>query len=257
MTDNTYSGLAASAPAEASGAEPSGLIRRYTISLWVATVALLVFLIGDVLPLSAIHVLQQAVARYGAGQVPMEEMPDVEAFQGFGALFTLLGFPLILSAFFVAMARARRIAMAVGVAGFDCSLGWTIASFFIPILNFYRPWIGLAEIRNAVILSSRFRQGGEEWKNHEGPTGATWALGAVAVVMPIVSRHFDPSSVPDPQSAGDLPQWIDAQWNLTVIGAAIELAWAIPFVLYLMALYGPLKQLIALYRSGQLKIAGR
>jgi len=250
VQDSDYSSIAAGEQVEAP------LMRRYTICLWITAGALFVFLVGDVLPLAAIRDFQQVVARYGMGNVPPEELPDVELFQSLGALFTLLGYVLILPAFFVAMVRARRVAKAVGVEGFDCSLGWTVATFFIPIVNLYRPWIGLAEIRGAVILSSRFRQNGEEWKNHEGPTGATWGLGAAAIILPIVSRRFDPSKVPEPQSAGELAQWIDTMWSLTVIGSAIELAWALAFILYLATLYSPLKQLLAFYRDGELKKAG-
>ena len=248
-------GLAAGAPEQTPTVEPSGLIRRYRVCLWIAIAAVLALLIGDALPLSAVHDFRQVLAHYGAGNAPPEELPDLDMFMGVGALFTILGFLLILSTFFLAMARARRIAKAVGIEGFDHSIGWTIGTFFIPILNLYRPWIGLAEIRNAVVLSSRFRQSGDEWKNHEGPTGATWALGAAAIVLPAVSRQFDTSKLPDPQSAGEVGPWIDAQWNLTLIGSAIELVWAIAFIVYLRALYGPLKQLIAMHLDGELKSA--
>ncbi len=53
--------------------------------------------------------------------------------------------------------------------------GWTIGSLFIPFWNFYRPWVGFAEVRRAAGIAARQRVS-LEWKS-DGFRAATLALG--------------------------------------------------------------------------------
>lgn len=76
----------------------------------------------------------------------------------------VLGQPAALTLFLLSMANMRRIACMLGISGFRYGWGWTVGSFFVPLWCYYRPWVGLAEIRRAAIHSAEAGQAGTAWQ---------------------------------------------------------------------------------------------
>ncbi len=83
-------------------------------------------------------------------------------------------FALAMLAFAITAGTSRTALRAMRVAEFRWSPGWTMASVFIPLLCFYRPWAGLAEIRRAAYRGAAGDAGG---------TGARWSFSGATLAL--------------------------------------------------------------------------
>lgn len=118
---------------------------------------------------------------YGWGNIPPEAFP-VEA-TAIEPLFNALDiiqricFVLVGVAFFYALTQHRRsLEGLMSGSPFRFGWGWTIGSLFIPFWNFYRPWVGFAEVRRAAFGIAARQRVSLEWKS-DGFSAATLALG--------------------------------------------------------------------------------
>jgi hypothetical protein len=128
---------------------------------------------------------------HGWGNIPPEAFPiEPTAIEPtFTALDLLQRGAFILSgaAFLYALTQHRRSLEAVmGGAPFKHGWGWTIGSLFIPLWNFYRPWVGFAEVRRAAFGIARRQRVSLEWQGDGFSTGTLvfglgYFLGSVAV----------------------------------------------------------------------------
>jgi hypothetical protein len=88
--------------------------------------------------------LRELVAQHGFGNVPQSRID--------AALKPTWVYPasiatLILAgvAFLALIYNSTKILYDIGVSNVKWSTGWTTASIIVPIINFYRPWVGLNE----------------------------------------------------------------------------------------------------------------
>ena len=108
----------------------------------------------DAMVLWFIRILRSAVDRYGWGNVPQEEIPPFDVFDRWGTLIDLAAIALYGVGFLLAMLNARRLAEAIGIRSWEYRWAWTVATIFIPIACLFRPWLGFAEIRCAIVTSA-------------------------------------------------------------------------------------------------------
>src|SRR5262245_9752443 len=110
--------------------------------------------VTDVTVLWFFRKLRSAVERYGWGNVPPEEIPPFDFFDKWGTPIDLGAVALYGVGFLLAMLNARRLAEAIGIRSWNHGWGWTVGTLFIPIACLFRPWLGFAEIRRAIIDSA-------------------------------------------------------------------------------------------------------
>jgi hypothetical protein len=111
------------------------------------------------------------------------QIPNEKAVLTWISLLAIPGPAIALTGFFLGLLRTRQAAEWAGITGYAWSYGWTAGSFFIPILNFYRPWVGLGEIRRSVFVSLASRQTGKKWNRFGDLSAATIALAAAVFVI--------------------------------------------------------------------------
>lgn len=124
---------------------------RKSSSLVMATaVIFLLNIVGELLSTFWFEpYFSQQEALYLAGDVPESQIFQL----ALGALAAGCSFLLIfvigVVLFCIFLFRAHRNALALGITDLSYSAGWTIASFFIPVVNLFAPYIGVREIYQA------------------------------------------------------------------------------------------------------------
>jgi hypothetical protein len=96
-------------------------------------------------------------------------------------VLVVIGLGTMLTGFFLGMAHCRRVGERAGLTGYSYSMGWTVGAFFVPLLNLYRPWVGLGEIRRAVFVAVEARQSGKRWNKFGDLSYATITVAIVVV----------------------------------------------------------------------------
>jgi hypothetical protein len=227
-------------------------MRRFTVCQWIVIVGLAIDLSGIVLQLWVLHQFQDLIQTFGFGHVPRDRMPDGAGIDRLTRVLGIVGVALAFIAFFLAMARARRISQQCGITGYQYGFGWTWGSMFIPVMGLYRPWVGLAEIRKAIFISVRQRRLGNEWTNSAETSYATLALGLCVFIGGglelIVSRALHQSP---PHDAGGFSGWLSGNYSLMVAIMVLRTVKIAPLFIYILTLRGPLIKLIDLSHSDQ------
>lgn len=121
--------------------------------------------------------LDAAILHDGLGKVPASELWLLHLGIRYGALGDYILPIVAVVAFLCAMGQGRFVAESCAVPAMRHSLGWTIGSVIIPLLNLWRPWIGFSEIRRAVLgVAASGRPA-----MLEPPSGATLLLAIVFI----------------------------------------------------------------------------
>jgi hypothetical protein len=132
------------------------------------------------------------------GQRATRGDPPFDVFDRWGTLIDLAAIALYGVGFLLAMLNARRLAEAIGIRSWEYRWGWTVATIFMPIACLFRPWLGFAEIRCAIVTSAA--AGRADKANGFSPF--TWVLciatfvclGIVKIVGGAVDNLAAPSS---------------------------------------------------------------
>jgi uncharacterized membrane protein YhdT len=194
--------------------------------------------------------LQTLVATYGWGHVPHGQIGNTH-----WVLFASIALPisalvLSYSFLFTAMARARRIATEAGVTGYEFGFGWTVGSIFVPFWSLYRPWVGLAEIRDSIFGTLRDGRAGEAWRT-ERASDASWILAGTQIIGGVLAFAVSFGlRETTPHSAEAFSAWMAAQWQVMVLLLIIEVVLHITRIVYVVTLHRPLHDLVALADRG-------
>lgn len=124
---------------------------RKSSSLVMATaIIFLVNIVGELLSTFWFEpYFSQQEALYLAGDVTDSQiLPLVLGALGAGCSFLLI-FVIGVVLFCIFLHRAHRNTLALGITDLSYSTGWTIASFFIPVVNLFAPYVGVREIYQA------------------------------------------------------------------------------------------------------------
>jgi hypothetical protein len=165
-SDDAFSRRTEGLPAHLTGTVPDWALgtlgikaREGLLAMGVTAVLLLGAVAGDFTLGWIYHRMVAVFETYGwTSSFPPDAMP-------FGAITPTLAYGLrwviVFCAFagsifvVVAMTLYRRgLEAVIGKRAFQWHWGWTLGGFLIPFWNFYRPWVGFAEVRrNAVALA--------------------------------------------------------------------------------------------------------
>lgn len=223
------------------------LVRRFEICSWVVLFGLAVDVMGVGLQLWILHRFQELLDTYGYGHIPRDQVPDGALIDGITRISGLLGVAIFLVAFFLAMARARRIAVEAGVTGYENSFGWIIGSLFIPLINLFAPWAGLAEIRRSIFVSAREGRTGDSWTAAKGISLATLAIALLLIGCNIGEFVYDLATrQPVGHGAAAFADWLAQNNQRMMTIAAVRILKVLPLFVYLRTLRPPLLKLIAL-----------
>jgi len=106
--------------------------------------------------------------------------------------FLLIGVVLLTAVFFLMwIHRAHKNLTALGAAELKYSPGWAVGSFFIPVLNLFRPYQVVTEIWKASASRAR-RRGGINWTNEQTPVflNLWWALWLISGFLDSLSTFL-------------------------------------------------------------------
>jgi hypothetical protein len=222
-------------------------MRRYEACSWIVLFGLTVDLLGIVLQLWILHRFQELLDVYGYGHVPRDQVPDGKIVDGITQISGLLGVAIFLIAFFVSMGRARRIAVEAGITGYENSFGWIIGSLFIPLINLFAPWLGLAEIRRSIFVSASEGRTGDSWTAFKGISLATLAIALLLIGCNIGEFVYDVATKqPVGHGAAAYADWLAYNNQRMMTIAVIRVLKVLPLFLYLRTLRPPLLRLIAI-----------
>lgn len=185
--------------------------------------------------------LREVVDQYGWGNVPPEEIPPFEILEQWGLAIDFGAVGLYGIGFFLAMLNARRLAEAIGVRGWTYGWGWTVGTIFIPIACLFRPWLGLAEIRRAIVDSAA---AGRATRSEEF-SASTLILGASFFVCSGIVRisGFGIEHLAAPSSAFSFYQFIDREISLLLTIAAAQAVMLGIMLAYLLTIRSKMVQL--------------
>jgi hypothetical protein len=244
-TDTLLAGYPASNPAIVRRPSLRSLIPRFYLCLWLVVIGLIADVAGFLLQVRTLGRLRSLVGVYGFGHIPRDAISDGALIDLATRVLTLGGYAVALAAFLVAMARARRIAQEAGLTDFQYGYGWTAGSLFIPFWNFSRPWVGLGEIRNAILRSATMRQLGNAWKTDE-VGAATVALGLIVILANLFGYSYAKlGRLPVPHEADAFLAWTDHMSIYFLILAGMGFVRLGTLFLYLLTLRRPILTLIA------------
>lgn len=137
-------------------ASPKYLLKKATVASALIAVLWIIFsgcLLWRIYLLSEVGRL---VEEYGFGHVPKSEIPSgldiVDTWTFALSLIWQIG---ILSCVFYCFYQIYVVIRTQNRKELKYGFGWTVGSIFIPFINFYRPWVGLGEIRR-VTFEERF-----------------------------------------------------------------------------------------------------
>jgi hypothetical protein len=141
---------------------------------------------GLALVVAAFAIQIGLIARLGAALKAIDPtpgmihpVPDIGMFMIGAWVLVAIGLATVAAGFFRGIAYARRAGEGIGLTGFSYSLGWTAWSSLVPLLNLYRPWVGLGEIRRSLFVAQETRMVGNKWNRFGDISSATIALAAV------------------------------------------------------------------------------
>jgi len=94
--------------------------------------------------------LRDLVAQHGlSGNIPQNRL-DAATRPGWLNLAAIMGGFVCLALLLSIIYQSTKVLRDIGVLGLKWSPGWTLGSVFIPILNLYRPWVGLNELERTL-----------------------------------------------------------------------------------------------------------
>ena len=112
-----------------------------------------------------------------------------------------LGTVMALTGFWGALLSARRTAEQAGLTGYSWRFDWTVGAFFVPLLNLYRPWVGLGELRRSVFMAVKLRERGKKWNKLGDISLATIGLAIVLAPGFTLETLYNVSSwTPEPKT---------------------------------------------------------
>ena len=222
-------------------------MRRFDLCSWLVLLGLAIDVLGIVLQLLMLHRFQELLDTFGFGHVPRDQIPDGKLIDALTRISGIGGVVIFLAAFFVAMGRARRIAVEAGITGYENSFAWTVGSLFVPFANLYSPWVGLAEIRKSIFVSVEEGRLGDSWSAFKGISFASLAIAILLIggnlgelVYGIATR------LPVGHGAAEYAHWLTYNNRREVTIIVIRVLKVVPLFLYLQTLRTPLLKLIAL-----------
>jgi len=110
-----------------------------------------------------------------------------------GGLYMLALIPTVVM-FCVWLFRASKNARALGARGMKCSAGWAVGSFFVPIINLFKPYLAVKEVEKA----SDPQAGPMDWTRAKasGKVGVWWAFWIASGVLGQVTSQMAMSTDP-------------------------------------------------------------
>jgi hypothetical protein len=180
-------------------------------------------------------------------------VPEIGIYMVGAWVLVALGLAIIVTGFCRGIVHVRRSGEGIGLTGFSHSLAWTAWSMLVPLLNLYRPWVGLGEIRRAVFVAQETRVIGNRWNRFGDVSSATIAL--AAVVMGVAGLEFVYNflaTLPASHTAAEaLASFSHIRLHILINSAFIGIQAAALFF-YLKTLEPPLRRLSDLADSGGL-----
>lgn len=138
---------------------------------------------------------------------------------GVGLLMVLLYIPTVVM-FCVWLFRMSKNARALGAQGMKHSAGWAVGSFFVPILNLFRPYQATAEIEKA----SDPHAGPTNWSHTSGSgkVGLWWGFWLTSGFISQIAFRMSTSSDPDIAQASSVVGVFSSAVNILSAWAAIR-----------------------------------
>lgn len=223
-------------------------LRRFATWCWIS-------LAGVVLAVVGVSVQLWLLRGYWTFGSPIVTRVPISMINSSGGSLLSSGYLLAGVSFVVAMAYARKVAESSGLRGFRWGLGWTIGSFFIPILNFYRPWVWFAEIRRAAFDSAALATAGAAWAAKRSFSAATFALASLYFCIHMVGLargYVILTSMLDALRVGSLKQpksfltFVSDNFGLLVGQEILEIVLLLALAIYLATLQPKLKRVASL-----------
>jgi hypothetical protein len=218
-----------------------------SISLYLIGAGFLVLLAGALTEAWVLRSVALALwaVRGVASKAPA--IPDYTAIVIGAAVSALIGLAVILTGFFLGAARARRAAEEAGLTGYSHGLGWTMASFFVPFLNFYRPWVGLGEIRRSIFVAADDGETGRKWNRFGDVSTATIGLAVIVLGMSMGAIVYNLlASTPTPHSAAAAFAQLDHHRDRVLVTLAFITIEVMALFAYLATLGSKLRDLTRL-----------
>lgn len=138
---------------------------------------------------------------------------------GVGLLVLLVSIPTIVM-FCVWMFRVSKNARALGAREMRFDAGWAVASFFIPILNLFRPYQAVKEIE----LASTPDAGPLDWQRRKpsGIVSTWWAFWIIGGIINYIASNMGNSPDPDTVSLSAYPSILGSLLSIFAAFCAIR-----------------------------------
>jgi hypothetical protein len=216
-------------------------LRRFNTGLGIFVAGVAAIAATDAGLVWMLQRLREVVDQYGWGNVPPEDVPPFEILDQWGTPIDLGAIALYGIGFFMAMLNARRLAEAIGIRGWTHGWGWTVGTILIPIACLFRPWLGLAEIRRAIVDSAA---AGRATRSEEF-SAFTLILGVSFFVCNGIVRisAFEIENLATPSSAFSFYQFIDREISLLLTIAATQAVMLGIMLAYLLTIRGRMVRL--------------
>jgi hypothetical protein len=159
--------------------------RRFLIVGWICVA---IAILGNAAELWQFKTVTGLVQQYGYGQVPMELLSNVAAYDKFYYLGIAVGWIGLGICIFGAMYKIRRAQEHAGITGYRFTWIWTVLTIFIPIVSLFRPWQGFAEIRRVALSGMPPGLPVEAGGRPPRFSGSTFVLGLLVFLFIIGSR---------------------------------------------------------------------
>ncbi len=194
-------GAGVSADVSAVGlAEPVRAFASGRSMAWLAVIALALVIVMDIVGLISDVAELRLVERAINGEfVTMQEFEDNDNRQAVVGLLQLTVAIVAAILFLVWIYRAHRNLPALGASGLKYSPKWAVGGWFIPIMNFWRPYQVTAEIWKASDPEVRDRDG-QRWQT--APVSlllkfwwALWIIGGIIGNIVLRSVFQDPADL--------------------------------------------------------------
>jgi len=143
--------------------DPKPLASFLILMLWMSLLAEVAFLFIDLKELSIIGLMEEGLAAATMSKAGLLR-------QGLIILASLLIFIITAVAFLKWVHRVTKNSKGLGARGTKLTPGWSVGYYFIPILNFYMPYLSMKEIWKVSINP-------ENWRTQKVPRLINWWWG--------------------------------------------------------------------------------
>lgn len=145
--------------------------------------------------------LRELVAQHGWGNVPQNRL-DAALMPTWVYPASIATLVLAGAAILALIYNSTKILYDIGVSNIKWSVGWTTVSIIIPIISFYRPWVGLNELeRTLKFLSEKQTIHGAEIISARREFGAPTFLYAILFFILVVGDKIIGAVLKEMESA--------------------------------------------------------